>query len=189
MRHINCAIQSLLATVVMLAVSFSAFAYEVHVLEGKGAESKLMDEGNYELAIKRLERRVAQETRFVDIQLTNLCTAYVATGKLDKATDACDRAVEADGEFVGTAFNSRGVLKALQGDYLAAMEDFEQARHESNYPVPRLDWGDLAPSNRRFGVDVESQNSIKLAARNFDSADRTWASIREETEALTAEAK
>ena len=186
MRTSTRTFQFLLATVAMLAVSFPAFAYEVHVLEGKGAESKLMDKGDYGLAIKRLVARIEREDQYMDVQLTNLCTAYVATGQLDKAIDACDRAIEASGEFVGTAFNSRGVLKALQGDYIAAMEDFEQAGIESNYPVPRSDWGDRAPSMRRYTVETEAENSIELAARNFAATDRTWAAIREEAEGLTA---
>jgi len=188
MRNINRTIKSLTA-IALLAVSFSASAYEVHVLDGKSAESKAMNNGNYDLAIKRLERRVAKNNRFIDVQLTNLCTAYVASGQLDKANDACDRAVEANGEFVGTAFNSRGVLKALQGDYVAAMENFRQAELESNYPVPRPIWGEQSPSMRRFAVETESDNSIEIAARNFEAADRTWAAIREEADALTADVK
>lgn len=189
MRSIYRTMQYLLATVAMLAVSIPAFAYEVQVLEGKGSESKAMDNANYELAIKRLERRVKEDNRFVDIQLTNLCTAYVATGQLDKATDTCDRAVDAQGEFVGTAYNSRGVLHALKGDLIAAMEDFEKAEHESNYPEPRSDWGDLAPSMRRFTVETESENSIEIAARNHDATNKTLAAIRAREEALTAELK
>lgn len=189
MRISTRTFQFLLATVAMLAVSFPAFAYDVHVLEGKGAESKLMDKGDYDLAIKRLVARIEREDRYMDVQLTNLCTAYIATGQLEKAIDACDRAIEANGEFVGTAFNSRGVLNALQGDYIAALEDFEKAGHESNYPTPRSDWGDRAPSMRRFDIEAESDNSIELAARNYEAADTTLASIREREEALTAELK
>ena len=148
-----------------------------------------MDDGNYELAIERLESRVKEDNRFIDIQLTNLCTAYVASGRLDKAAPACARAVDANGEFVGTAYNSRGVLRALQGDYIAAMEDFRQAEHESNYPTPRSDWGDKAPSMRRFTLETESDNSIEIAARNYEAADKTLAAIREREEALTAELK
>jgi len=189
MRNINRIFHSLLAAVAMLTVSFSAFAYEVHVVEGKGSESKAMDNGNYELAIKRLERRIAEDSRFIDVRLTNLCTAYVATGQLENASDACDRAVDADGDYVGTAFNSRGVLRALQGDYLAAMDDFEQARQKSNYPMPRPNWGDQFPSMRRYADGTNADNSIELAARNFEAADRTWAAVRQEAESLTAEAK
>lgn len=189
MKNIIRTSQILLATVVLLAASLSASAYEVHILTGQGSESKILDKGDYELAIERLELRIQRETTHSDIQLTNLCTAYVVTGQLDRATDVCDQAVAADGDHVGTAFNSRGVLKALQRDYIAAMEDFRQARIVSNYPAPRSNFGDQLPSMKRFStLDSESDNSIQIAASNYDAADRTWASIREKaTEVLTAD--
>ncbi len=188
MRFIKHASKYLLASVALLAISFSAAAYEVHVLTGQGSESKAMDKGRYDVAIKRLELRVKQDSRYVDIQLTNLCTAYVATSQLDKAAETCDRAVDANGDYVGTAYNSRGVLKALQGDYIAAMEDFDRANKQSNYPVARNDFGDLAPSNGRFDTPkTEATNSMQIAARNHAAADTTWAAIREEADALTAD--
>ncbi len=188
MRTINRISTYLLAPVALLAISFSAAAYEVHVLTGQGSESKAMDNGKYELAIKRLERRVQSESPTIDIQLTNLCTAYVVTSQFGKAEDACDRAVDADGDFAGTAYNSRGVLKALQGDYIAAIADFDRGSDKANYPVARTDFGDQAPANKRFGSDkTETSNSVELAVRNHSAADRTWAAIQEEAEALTAD--
>ena len=185
MRIFNRVSLYLLAPVALLAVSFSAAAYEVHILTGQGSESKALDKGNYELAIKRLERRVEQEDRYTDIQLTNLCTAYVATGELEKADEVCDRAVEAHGDFVGTAYNSRGVLNALREDYIAAMVDFERASDNGNYPVARRGFGDKMPSMRRFNSpEVEMNDSIEIAARNHAAADRTWAAVQQK-EALS----
>lgn len=183
----NRVIQLLTASALLFAASFAANAYEVHVLTGPGSESKQLDKGNYQVAIKRLERRVQNETPDSDIQLTNLCTAYVVTGEYEQAKDICDRAVEANGDFVGTAYNSRGVLKSLQGDYIEAMQDFEHANNQSNYPVARSDFGDQAPLNKRFGTQkTETNNSMQIAARNQAAADRTWAAIQDDTDALTA---
>ncbi len=182
--------QTLLAAVALLAVSFTAGAYEVHVLTGQGAEHKAMDRGDYTTAIKRLERRVENESRFSDVQFTNLCTAYIVTRQFDKAGPACDRAVEANGDYVGTAYNSRGVLRALQGDYFAAMEDFEEASDTMNYPIPRTNFGDKAPSNKRWTEKTEIDNSVELAAKNLVDADRAWAKVREEeAEELAAKAR
>jgi len=180
MRILNRISQYLLLPAALLAVSFSAAAYEVHILSGEGSESKALDKGKYELAIKRLERRTAQQNPHIDIQLTNLCTAYVATNRLEKARDVCDRAVEAEGDFVGTAYNSRGVLNALKGDYIAAMVDFDNAGSNNNYPVARKDYGDRAPSMRRFNSpDAEATDSMQIAARNHAATDRTWAAIQQ----------
>ncbi len=190
MRTIYRTTRTLLAAVALLAVSFTAAAYEVHVLKGQGAEHKAMDRGDYTTAIERLERRVQNENRFSDIQFTNLCTAYIVTRQFDKAAPVCDRAVAANGDYVGTAYNSRGVLRALQGDYFAAMEDFEEASDAMNYPTPRTNYGDKAPSNRRFSDETETENSVELAAKNLVDADRAWAKVREEEgEALKAEVR
>ena len=181
MRTFNRVCKFLLAPVALLAVAFSAAAYEVHILTGQGSESRALDKGKYEVAIERLERRVSHDNPSIDIQLTNLCTAYVATRQLEKAEDVCDRAVEANGDYVGTAYNSRGVLKALQGDYVAAMVDFDRANDKSHYPMARENYGDRAPSMRRFQSDKrETNDSMELAARNHATADRIWAAIKEE---------
>ncbi len=187
MRTIYRTTRMLLAAVALLAVSFTAAAYEVHVLQGQGAEHKAMDRGDYATAIERLERRVAHENRYSDIQFTNLCTAYIVTRQFEKAEPACDRAVAANGDYVGTAYNSRGVLRALQGDYFGAMEDFEEASNMTNYPIARTNWGDQRPSNTRFSEETEIDNSVELAAKNLVDADRAWARVREEeSEALAA---
>lgn len=180
MRTIYRTTRALLAAAALLAVSLTAAAYEVHVLKGQGAEHKAMDRGDYAVAIERLERRIAHENRYSDIHYTNLCTAYVVTRQFEKAGPICDRAVDAEGDYVGTAYNSRGVLHALQGDYFAAMEDFKEASDAMNYPTPRTNWGDKAPSNRRFTEETEVDNSVELAARNRVDADRAWAKVREE---------
>ncbi len=190
MKTIYRTTRTLLAAVALLAVSFTAAAYEVHVLSGQGAEHKAMDRGDYTAAIERLERRVERETRFSDVQFTNLCTAYVVTRQFEKAGPACDRAVEAKGDYVGTAYNSRGVLRALQGDYVAAMSDFEKASDKNNYPKPRETWGDKRPSNKIFTEETEIDNSVELAAKNLVDADRTWAKVRgEEGEAVATRAR
>jgi tetratricopeptide (TPR) repeat protein len=187
MRTIQRMSKFLLAMLAMLAVPFAASAYEVQVLTGSGSESKALEDGNYEVAIKRLERRTQHNSPATDIQLTNLCTAYVVTGRFDQARDVCDRAVEADGDYVGTAFNSRAVLNAVTGDYIAALDDFERAADQSNYPRPREYFGDKAPSMQRFSTpQVEIAKSIELAAKNFEFADRRWAALQEEADDLTA---
>lgn len=190
MRNINRASKYLLATVAMLAISFTASAYEVHILKGDGSESKNLEKGRYEVAIERLERRVMHDSPNLDIHLTNLCTAYVVTRQFDKAAETCNRAIDVQGEFVGTAYNSRGVLNALSGDYVAALADFEAAEDRANYPAPRRDFGDAAPSNRRFETpNNKIEESIEFAAQNHQYADRRWAAIREEAEELTADVK
>lgn len=183
---------SFLVTVALLmAVPFVAGAYEVSILDGQGAESKALNDGEYKIAIQRLEQRLQHGTRDRDIRLTNLCTAYVVAGELEKAKTTCDQAVEANGDYVGVAFNSRGVLNALKGDFVAALADFKEAGDQSNYPIPRRRFGDDMPSMRRFSTpQFEIDSSIQLATKNYADADRLWAASQaEKGEALAGSVK
>lgn len=187
MKTIRQLYKYLLATVAMLAFSMTATAYEVRFLTGHGSESGALENGNYELAIKRLDRRTRHDSPGIDIQLTNLCTAYVVIRDYQKAREACDRAIEMQGDFVGTAYNSRAILNAITGDYIAAHVDFELAADKSNYPRPREYFGAKAPSMQRFGTPSdEVKDSIKLAAHNMQSADRRWAALKEDPKDFTA---
>jgi tetratricopeptide (TPR) repeat protein len=173
----------LLGTIVLLAVPLAASAYEVNILNGNGAESKSLNQGDYDGAIERLEKRLQTgASRDRDIRLTNLCTAYVVTRELEKAHETCNQAVEANGDYVGVAYNSRGVLHALIGDFIAALADFEQAEEQSNYPIIRREFADRMPSMRRFGTsEIDVENSIGLAARNHAQADQFWAAVQANT--------
>ena len=153
----------------LLAVPLVCSAYEVNILDGRNAQASNLEKGRYEVAIARLETRIQLEAVVDrDIALTNLCTAYVVTGQYEKAVPICDQAVAANGRYVGVAYNSRGVLHAMNHDYIAALDDFRRAADDRNYP--RL-WNVYA------GADVE--RSIQIAARNLDTADRVWVSVRE----------
>jgi hypothetical protein len=115
----------------LLAVPLIGGAYEVNVLRDPGSQWKNIENGQYQEAIVKLEEQLQKSTRYRDVKLTNLCTAYVLARdpeKIDRATKVCDEAVKARGTFVTTAFNSRGVLNALRGDFLAAAADFDMAK-------------------------------------------------------------
>jgi len=179
MTKINRFSHSRFCIILLLAAPFAAGAYEVNILNGDGAESSLLNKGDYAVAIERLEKRVQYGgTRDRDIRLTNLCTAYVVTGDLEKARETCDRAVAANGKYVGAAYNSRGVLHAISGDYISAIADFAKAADESNYPKAQREFADKMPSMRRFGKPgADAENSIQLATMNHAQATQLWASV------------
>ena len=58
--------------------------------------------------------------------LTNLCIAYTLSKEFDQAEDYCDKAVERPNNKT-VSYNNRGVLKAMQGDYEGAVQDFANA--------------------------------------------------------------
>lgn len=188
MTTFRCIRSSLISAILLMAFPLAAGAYEVNILNGDGAESKALNNGDYDVAIERLEKRLQTgATRDRDIRLTNLCTAYVVTGDLENGHEVCNQAVAANGGFVGVAYNSRGVLHAKMGDYIAALADFEEAADRSNYPRHRTDFADNRPSMRRFGTpDVDIENSVELAAKNRAQADRFWAKVQAKTAAKPA---
>jgi tetratricopeptide (TPR) repeat protein len=58
--------------------------------------------------------------------LTNLCIGYILSKEFDQAEEYCDRAAERPNART-VSYNNRGVLKALQGDYEGAVQDFANA--------------------------------------------------------------
>lgn len=179
MRNTSKLTSCLIGAAVLLSIPMTSSAYEVNFLTGAGSESRNLEKGRYEIAIERLERRLQTDTRDRDIKLTNLCTAYVVTGNYGNAAPVCDEAVALDGRFVGAAYNSRGVMNALTGDYIAALDDFGKAADPRNYQRPRAVWGEQAPSMKRFETpDAKVERSIGIAAGNRNAADRVWATTR-----------
>ena len=140
----------------LLALPVMSGAYEVNVLRDEGSQYKNIENGNYEEAIRILEERLQSRVKYRDVKLTNLCTAYVLVRDFEKATKACDEAIKAKGAFVTTAYNSRGVLNALQGDFLAAAADFDEAKETHEYSM----WIHLA---HRDAVEMNFQ----IASRNM----------------------
>lgn len=186
----------LVGTCLLLSSPLASGAYEVHILTGAGSESGLLNKGDYGAAIERLERSLHQLSAQEIINLTNLCTAYVATGQLEKATPACDEAVAAKGDYVGAAYNSRGALNALKGDYAAAHDDFAKAEDTANYPVAQSTVRERT-SRRNLGEqhDIHMNRSdlnslLQVAMDNLAKTDELWAAIKtEDDELLTSVVK
>jgi len=86
-----------------------------------------IEAGNIQAGIKVLEDQLnqAEQGNSGDI-LATLCAAYIVNASLDKAEGACNKAVEVNPS--KTAYNNRGVIRAFNGDFSAAREDFEHAR-------------------------------------------------------------
>jgi len=58
--------------------------------------------------------------------LSNLCIGYILSKEFDQAEVYCERAVER-WNYKTVSHNNRGVLRALQGDYEGAVQDFADA--------------------------------------------------------------
>lgn len=92
--------------------------------------------------------------------LTNLCMGYILSNELDQAEEYCDRAVERPNNKT-VSYNNRGVLKALQGDYERAAQDFANAKSA----------GCFRNCSESRGVPNDKTLPLAVALRNFDRAE------------------
>ena len=93
--------------------------------------------------------------------LTNLCLAYTLKRSYEAAMEYCDRAV-AHRRGGREAYNNRGVLHAILGNYAAATSDFRKAGCLDDCPNNLA-----AKGNRRMDVAKRNLNraEIKLASQ------------------------
>ena len=164
----------------LLTLPATTGAYEVNFLTGVGAESQALERGDYAKAIKRLEYRVENRNKNLDVNLTNLCTAYVVTREYEKAFEICDRAVDKGGNFVSVAYNSRGVLHARTGDFVSAIADFAAAESAvAEYRETMAGYcSTCALPDPHWIPDPEVEMMARIAANNSVQADAMWATVQ-----------
>ncbi|NNF40662.1 MAG: hypothetical protein HKN64_04735 [Woeseiaceae bacterium] len=86
-----------------------------------------IENGNLEAGIKVLEDQLTRtELQGSGEIFATLCAAYIINGALEKAERACDKAIEISPTYA--AINNRGVLRAHQGNFVGAREDFDRVR-------------------------------------------------------------
>jgi tetratricopeptide (TPR) repeat protein len=118
-----------IAVVMAFVVGNQAFAggnnFRVVYADVPGVEQ--LESGNVERGIEILEEQLktTDEESSSDIWAT-LCATYIIELSLDKAEPACNKAVATGPTYA--ALNNRGVLRAYQGDYSGAHDDFDRAR-------------------------------------------------------------
>lgn len=99
----------------------------------KGAEAvdgllvghRLMEAGEFELALKAFTRAAAEDGLTVDV-LSALGTANIGLGRLGQAEELLRKAIEADG-VVPETYNNLGVVLMERGEYAEAAEVFRRA--------------------------------------------------------------
>jgi tetratricopeptide (TPR) repeat protein len=94
-------------------------------VEGLTVGHRLMEAGEYELALKAYYRAAGEEGVNVDT-LSAIGSANLALGRLGQAEKILRRAIEQDGEFV-PALNNLGVVLMEQGKTGEARATFQQA--------------------------------------------------------------
>lgn len=113
------------------------------------AQGRKVRHGDYETAIAWLTSPKVRSHSDQFARHTNLCVAYLKTGALELAEEACESAIaviadrdqippyyafdpdvadDALRNYRAMAFSNRGVVNAIKGDADAALADFEMAR-------------------------------------------------------------
>jgi len=139
----------------VLTVSASAQAYEVRAGFPTVPGAAELENGQVTEAIEKLEAQVdsAQGDRKASV-LTTLCGAYIVAGDFGSATATCEEAVKHNQR---TAYNNRGVLRALQGDLDGAKQDFVAAS--------RISYGHFERITLRNRIETAARNAEKVGVR------------------------
>ena len=117
------------ASLILSALPGDAFAdgWELRTTADEVPGTREIESGDIEKAIRISNVQLPRVSpQYKVAVLTNLCIGYILNKSFDQAQVYCDQAVERSNEKT-VSHNNRGVLNALQGNYSAAMEDFDDA--------------------------------------------------------------
>lgn len=111
--------------------------------------------GQIDAGIQRLERSRNLSNLKAPVSI-NLCAAYILKRDFEQAEASCDHAVRSNPVVGGTnwlgsdsdaAYNNRGVLRALRGDFVGAISDFRQARRSADGTSPAATYANRETPN------------------------------------------
>ena len=129
LRQTSLPIARVLIVATALLFSNQGFAegsnFRVVYADVPGVEE--LEVGNVERGIKILEKQLDETGNDNKSEVwATLCASYIIAVALDKAEPACNKAVETGPTYA--ALNNRGVLRAYNGDFSGAHDDFDRAR-------------------------------------------------------------
>ena len=115
--------------------------------------------GQVDAAITKLEEQLgSQNAKWKGSVLTTLCAAYLVKGDLAAASTTCEEAV---GEGHREAYNNRGVLRAVQGNFEGADHDFAHASRTPAISIERH----ITAQRRQTARHNANEARRRLAAR------------------------
>jgi len=117
------------ASLILSALPADAIAdgWELRTTTDEVPGTREIESGDIEKAIRVSSVQLSHVSPEYKVAvLTNLCIGYILNKSFEQAREYCDQAVERPNERT-VSHNNRGVLNALQGNFSAAMKDFESA--------------------------------------------------------------
>ena len=147
-----------------------ADGWELRTVTKEVPGTREIESGNPEKAIRISKVHLAvTEPRLKVAVLTNLCIGHILIKDFEQAELYCDQAVAMPNERT-VSYNNLGVLKAMQGDYAAALQSFTIA----------ADAGCLNGCDATTQVPQDLPRPV--ARRNLDKAETRVAEARDATE-------
>ena len=166
----------MLSLLFVLAQNASAETFELRMAVESVPGAKDVERGDIDQGIRRLQRALDESQFPRSAVATDLCAAYIMQRELESAERWCDEAIK-EGPYDGAALNNRGVLRTLQGQYEAAVEDFNEATKLDHYKVGTSS-GPSEQTNQGYRYA-----SRQIAGRNLAIAAERWAAAKQENEA------
>jgi len=166
------AIFTALAVTTIGLPSAQAESWELRTAAQEVKGTRALEEGQLDKAIRIMDANYGT-TPYAEkgAMLTNLCLAYILKRDLNTATSYCDRAVK-HGFSDREAYNNRGVLRSMQGDYPGAVSDFERAGCFANCPEE---------------LNSQGNERMDVARRNLQRVQVQYAQQQEEQELQVVE--
>jgi Flp pilus assembly protein TadD len=167
------------ACAALIGVSANAASSDKHLYELIAHDDEVYGkyallEGDVDVAIERFESRLndgISNSRRAAL-LVNLCAAYTMKQNFAMAEQRCNAAVES-GWSTKKALNNRGIMQVARGDYLAAVDDFQQAadsratgRYGRHLLQARMRLENLSDDARFADAnEISSESMLALASR------------------------
>ncbi len=173
-------IAAIAASLVVVALPSMSHAevWELRTVSKEVPGTREIESGKAEKAIRISKVRLSVTRGALKVAvLTNLCIGHILIRDFDQAEQYCDQAAARTIERTVT-HNNRGVLKALQGDYAAALRDFSIAANASCFegcnasirspqdlprPVARRN---LEKAQTRVAESKDATDAHRVAARS-----------------------
>ena len=165
----TAAIATALVAVALPSISH-AEGWELRTVQKEVPGTREIESGNPQKAIRisKVHLSVTAPAQQVAV-LTNLCIGHILIRDFEQAEQYCDQASARSNQKT-VSYNNRGVLKALQGDYMAAQKDFAIAAEAGCF------------SGCNASQNVPDDLPRPVARRNLENAEALVAESRDATD-------
>ena len=127
-----------------------------------------IEAGQIDAGIQRLERSRNLSNLKAPVSI-NLCAAYILKRDFEQAEASCNHAVRSNprvgnswfGSDSAAAYNNRGVLRALQGDFEDAISDFRHARRVRDGAIPAVGFAQREAPNGNLQLTEQLLAAIR----------------------------